>query len=149
MYNNDRKKIKSDHILTGGNCILDITQRDIAIYLTEVKEAIKNDRYKIERHYNRQDNIDLFLAYIIDEKKAKEILLSLTTIDFSEVLQNEHKGYEDELLYVFGKDVELLKRMGHGSKTISLYIKLNKLDNCYVIVVSFHEQKYPIKYYFK
>ena len=128
---------------------MDITQRDIAIYLTEVKEAIKNDRYKIERNYNRQDNIDLFLAYIIDEKKAKEILLSLTTIDFSEVLQNEHKGYEDELLYVFGKDVELLKRMGHGSKTISLYIKLNKLDNCYVIVVSFHEQKYPIKYYFK
>lgn len=149
MYNDDRKKIKSDHILTGGNCILDITPRDIAIYLTEVKEAIKNDRYKIERNYNRQDNIDLFLAYIIDEKKAKEILLSLTTIDFSEVLQNEHKGYEDELLYVFGKDVELLKRMGHGSKTISLYIKLNKLDNCYVIVVSFHEQKYPIKYYFK
>ena len=149
MYNDDRKKIKSDHILTGGNCILDITQSDIAIYLTEVKEAIKNDRYKIERNYNRQDNIDLFLAYIIDEKKAKEILLSLTTIDFSEVLQNEHKGYEDELLYVFGKDVELLKRMGHGSKTISLYIKLNKLDNCYVIVVSFHEQKYPIKYYFK
>ena len=32
---------------------------------------------------------------------------------------------------------------------MSLYIKFNKLDHCYVIVVSLHEQNYPIKYYFK
>lgn len=124
-------------------------RQDIDSYLTEIKEAIRNNRYRIERNSNRKGNIDLFLDYVIDEEMAKEILLGLTSFDFSEVLRNEHKGYEDELLYVFGKDVELLERMGHGSKTISLYIKLNKLDNCYVIVVSFHEQKYPIKYYFK
>lgn len=80
---------------------------------------------------------------------AKDILMGLTATDFSERLQNEHEGYEDEMLYVFGKDVELLERMGNESKTVSLYIKFNKLDNCYVIVVSLHEQKYPIKYYFK
>ena len=30
-----------------------------------------------------------------------------------------------------------------------LYIKFNKLENCFVIVISFHEQKYPLTYYFR
>lgn len=128
---------------------MDITQEDINDYLTEVKDAIGRKRYRIERNNNRQDNINLFLDYVIDESVAEEILLGLTVMDFSEVRQNEHKGYEHEWLYIFGKDVELLERMGSGSKTVSLYIKLNKLDHCFVIVVSLHEQKYPMRYYFK
>lgn len=128
---------------------MDITQNDINIYLTEVKEAIRNNKYRIERNPLRQDNINLFLDYVIDETMAKDILLGLTATDFSDVLQNEHKGFEYELLYVFGKDVELLERLGNANKTVSLYIKFNKMDSSYVIVVSFHEQKYPIKYYFK
>ena len=43
--------------------------------------------------------------YVIDETKVKNIILSLTVMDFSEILQNEHKGFEYERLYVFGKDV--------------------------------------------
>lgn len=128
---------------------MDITQEDINDYLTEVKDAIGRKRYRIERNNNRQDNINLFLDYVIDESVAEEILLGLTVMDFSEVRQNEHKGYEHEWLYIFGKNVELLERMGSGSKTVSLYIKLNKLDHCFVIVVSLHEQKYPMRYYFK
>lgn len=129
--------------------LLNITQTDIDIYLTEVKEAIQNNRYRIERNSHRQDNINLFLDYVIDETVAKDILLGLTASDFCEILQNKHKGYEHELLYVFGKDVKLLERFGNSIKVVSLYIKFNKFDNCYVIVVSFHEQKYPIEYYFK
>ncbi|HIU64252.1 MAG TPA: hypothetical protein IAB06_04345 [Candidatus Avacidaminococcus intestinavium] len=128
---------------------MDITQNDIDIYLTEVKEALHNNKYRIERNSLRQNNINLFLDYVIDETMAKDILLGLTASDFSEIRQNEHKGYEHELLYVFGKDVDLLERIGNDSKTVSLYIKFNKTDNRYVIVVSMHEQKYPIKYYFK
>ena len=89
------------------------------------------------------------MNYVIDETIAKDILLGLEATDFSEILRNEHRGYEHELLYVFGKDVELLERMGNTSKTVSLYIKFNKMENCYMIVVSLHEQRYPIKYYFK
>lgn len=126
-----------------------ISKREIDVYLAEVKNAIQNDQYRIERNVHRQDNIDLFLAYIIDERKAKEILLDLTVEDFSEIRQNTHKGYEHKQLYVFGKDIELLERIGNTKKTVSLYIKFNKLDHCYVIVVSLHEQNYPIKYYFK
>lgn len=128
---------------------MDITQNDIDIYLAEVKDAIRKNRYRNERNSRRQDNINLFLDYVIDENMAKDILLGLTATDFSEILQNEHKGYEHERLYVFGKDVELLERTGNACRIVSLYIKFNKLENCYVIVVSLHEQKYPIKYYFK
>ncbi|WP_418421828.1 hypothetical protein [Butyribacter intestini] len=126
-----------------------ITLKDIDSYLIKVKNAIRKNRYRIEMNSRRQDNRELFLTYVIDEEMAKDILMGLTATDFSERLQNEHEEYEDEMLYVFGKDVELLERMGNESKTVSLYIKFNKLDNCYVIVVSLHEQKYPIKYYFK
>ena len=86
---------------------------------------------------------------MIDEAKAKDIILSLSVMDFSEILQNKHKGYEYERLYVFGKDVVLLERTGTEEKTVSLYIKFNKLENCFVIVISFHEQKYPLTYHFK
>lgn len=128
---------------------MDITQNDIDIYLAEVKDAIRKNRYRIEQNFRRQDNINLFIDYVIDENMAKDILLGLTATDFSEILQNEHTGYEHERLYVFGKDVELLERTGNACRIVSLYIKFNKLENCYVIVVSLHEQKYPIKYYFK
>lgn len=67
---------------------MDVTKNDIDIYLSEVKESIRNNRYRIER-------------------------------------------------------------FGNSDKLVSLYIKFNKLENCYVIVVSLHEQKYPLKYYFK
>ena len=89
------------------------------------------------------------MDYVIDEAKVKEVILDLKPQDFSTILQNEHKGFEHEKLYVFGKDIILLERNGTEEKTVSLYIKFNKLENCFVIVISFHEQKYPLTYYFK
>ena len=114
-----------------------------------MQEAVGNNRYRLERNIKRQDNIDLFLNYVIDEAKAKDIILSLTVMDFFFFFSNEHKGYEHERLYVFGKDVTLLERNEPEEKIVSLYIKFNKLANCFVIVISFHEQKYPLTYYFK
>ena len=128
---------------------MQIIQEDIERYLSEVKKAVRNNRYRIAQNDKRQVNLQLFLDYVIDETKAKEILLSLTVKDFSCILRNEHKGYEHELLYVFGKDVMLLERNGTGEKKVPLYIKFNKLDNCFIIVISFHEQAYPLRYYFR
>ncbi len=125
-----------------------INKKDVEQYLSEIKDAVINDRYRLERNSKRQDNINLFLDYVIDEAKAKEIILSLTAMDFSEILNNEHKGFEYERLYVFGKNVTLLERNGTEEKTVALYIKFNKLENCFVIVISFHEQKHPLKYFF-
>ncbi len=126
-----------------------VTLKEIEDYISEVKDAVNNGRYRIDRNPKRPDNIDLFFKYVIDETKVKEILLSLSATDFSEILHNEHKGFEYEQLYVFGKNVQLLEKVGNNERTVPLYIKFNKLDNCFVIVISFHEQKYPLKYVFK
>lgn len=128
---------------------MEVTITDIEIYLKDVKEAINIGRYRVEMNDNRQDNQDLFFDYIVNEEKRKEIILSLTAADFSEIRHNTHKGYEHELLYVFGKDVKLLRRFTSGEEQVSLYIKFNKLESRYVIVISFHKQKYPLKYKFK
>lgn len=143
------KKIKKYIMHSAEDKVLSIDQKDIEQYLSEVKEAVEKDNYRLDRNARRQDNINLFLDYVIDEAKAKEIILSLTVMDFSEILQNEHKGFERERLYVFGKDVTLSERTGKEEKAVSLYIKFNKLENCFVIVISFHEQKHPLTYYFK
>ena len=143
------RKTKKHIIYSAEDKVLNIDQKDIEQYLSEVKDAVEKDNYRLDRNARRQDNINLFLDYVIDEAKAKEIILSLTAMDFSEILQNEHKGFEHEQLYVFGKDVVLLERTGTEEKTVSLYIKFNKLENCFVIVISFHEQKYPLTYYFR
>ena len=143
------EKIKNHIIIFAEDEELNIDQKDIERYLSEVKEAVEKDNYRLDRNNKRQDNINLFLNYAIDEAKAKEIILSLTVMDFSAILQNEHKGYEHENLYVFGKDVNLLERFGTEEKTVSLYIKFNKLENCFVIVISFHEQKHPLTYFFR
>ena len=143
------EKIKKPITYSSEDKVLNIDQKDIEQYLSEVKEAVERDNYRLDRNDRRQDNINLFLDYVIDEAKAKDIILSLTAMDFSEILQNEHKGYEHEKLYVFGKDVTLLERNGTDEKTVSLYIKFNKLGNCFVIVISFHEQKHPLTYYFR
>lgn len=63
-----------------------IDKKDIEQYLFELKEAVGKDRYRIDRNARRQGNINLFLDYIIDEAKAKEIILNLTVMDFSKVL---------------------------------------------------------------
>ncbi len=126
-----------------------IERKDIERYLLDIKHAIENNRYRIDRNLRRKDNMDIFSEYVIDEEKAKKILLSLESTDFSEILQNKHKGFEHEELYVFGKDVTLLERYGTEEETISLYIKINKLENHYVIVISFHKQKHPLTYYFR
>ena len=126
-----------------------VTITDIDKYLEEVKAAINAGRYRVEMNDNRQDNQDLFFDYIISEEERKRILLSLEATDFSEIRHNTHKGYEHERLYVFGKDVKLLCRFSSGEERVSLYIKFNKLESRYVIVISFHKQKHSIKYMFK
>jgi len=128
---------------------LNVSRKSVEQYLKDVRKAVAKGRYRIAMNDNRRDNIRLFEDYVIDELMAKEILLSLRVRDFSNILMNEHQGYEQEELYVFGKKVKLLERYGTSEKTVSLYIKINKLESGFVIVISFHEQNHPINYYFE
>ena len=91
----------------------------------------------------------MYTKYVIDEKLSKDILLSLQPEDFSEVVNNEHIGYEYERLYIFGKKVLLIERFGEAEKDVSLYIKFNKMEDAFVIVISFHEEEYPLHYPFR
>ena len=126
--------------------MLNVTKDDIEQYLEDVFVAVNTGRYQIA---SRQKNQDIYIDYIFSEEDAKNVILSLTAYDFSEAVQNEHSQHPEEILYIFGKDINLIPRFGNSEEKVSLYIKFNKLTNQYVIVISFHKQVYPLTYKFK
>ncbi|RHM59777.1 hypothetical protein DWZ53_08750 [Coprobacillus sp. AF33-1AC] len=91
--------------------------------MLEIKKAIYDNRCSFSR---RDKNKKLFRDYIISEKERSNIILSLTEDDFCEIRRNKHTNYSDE----------------------KLYIKFNKLDDGFCIIISFHEQEYPMNKYF-
>ena len=144
IRNKEKRIIKKEGVI-----LLEITRMEIEKYLNRVKVAVEKDNYRIEINKNRSDNRNLFVDYVLSEVRIKEILLSLTVDDFSERRKNNHKGFEKEILYIFGKEIKALERFGEDYKAINLYIKLNLIADDFVFVISFHEQKYPLYYYFK
>ena len=94
-------------------------------------------------------DVENYLEAVKCAVKAHRYRLDLNAMDFSDAVPNEHVGYEHETLYIFGKEVLLIERYGTAEKLVPLYIKFNNLDNEFVIVISFHEQRHPLTYYFK
>ena len=47
-----------------------INKKSIEQYLEDVKAAVRNNRYRIDRNKNRLDNLNLFTDYLIDEAKV-------------------------------------------------------------------------------
>ncbi len=125
---------------------MNVTKSDVEQYLSDVFTAVKAGRYQISP---RQKNQDIYMDYLFTEEDAKEVILSLTACDFSDAVQNDHLQHQEEILYIFGKDINLMPRYGDYEEKVSLYIKFNKLTNQYVIVISFHKQEYPLTYKFK
>lgn len=127
---------------------MNLSIADIEEYLSIVRQAVREDRYEIERNENREENFKLSWQYILPEEEIKKIIYSLTPLDFSEAVKNRKKRFANEILYVFGKNVNLIERDSGQEKEIELYIKFNKEINNYVIVISFHEARHPVKKYF-
>ena len=125
---------------------MNVTKSDIEQYLSDVFAAVNAGRYQISP---RQKNQDIYMDYVFTEEDAKEVILSLTAYDFSDAVQNDHPQHPEEILYIFGKDINLMPRYGDSEEKVSLYIKFNKLTNQYVVVISFHKQEYPLTYKFK
>lgn len=128
---------------------MNLSVSDVENYLEAVKCAVKAHLYRLDLNAKRPDNRKLFQTYSLTEEDAENIILDLNAMDFSDAVPNEHVGYEHETLYIFGKEVLLIERYGTAEKLVPLYIKFNKLDNEFVIVISFHEQRHPLTYYFK
>ena len=59
-------KTKKHIIYFAEDKVLNIDQKDIEHYLSEVKDAVEKDYYRLDRNARRQDNINLFLDYVID-----------------------------------------------------------------------------------
>lgn len=127
---------------------MNVTEEEIERYLYDVRELIKRERYTLSLNDNRTENKKLIDDYVIDSKKIKSIIFDLNIKDFSEKVRNEKEGRENEILYIFGKEVKLLERYGNEEVIVPLYIKFNKLGNNYVIIISFHKQQYPLRYCF-
>lgn len=127
---------------------MNLSIADIEEYLSIVRQAVREDRYEIERNENREENLKLSWQYMLPEEEIKKIIYSLTALDFSEAVKNRKKRFANEILYVFGKNVNLIERDSGQEKEIELYIKFNKEIDNYVIVISFHEAKHPVKKYF-
>ena len=58
-------KTKKHIICTTADKVLNIDQTDIEQYLSEVKDAVEKDNYRLDRNAKRQDNINLFLDYVM------------------------------------------------------------------------------------
>jgi len=114
---------------------------------------IEDEHIYLEVNDNRKDNVALFNKYVFSESDAKEIVKNLTVDDFCKAVQNKKTGYEYETLYIFGKELDLFKRIEEESEEepekVSLYIKINLIEGKCAIIISFHEQKYPLKYAFR
>ena len=126
-----------------------IDESEINDYLGEAKKLILDGKFRIALNSNRLTNLSLFDEYLINEESVKSILLNLTVYDFCEKVQNKHANFNHEWLYVFGKEIDLIKRFEEKSEMVPLYIKFNKIEDNFLIVVSFHKQKYPLVYYFQ
>lgn len=126
-----------------------IDESEINDYLGEAKKLILDGKFRIALNSNRLTNLSLFDEYLINEESVKSILLNLTVYDFCEKVQNKHVNFNHEWLYVFGKEIDLIKRFEEKSEMVLLYIKFNKIEDKFLIVVSFHKQKYPLVYYFQ
>lgn len=126
-----------------------IDESEINDYLGEAKKLILDGKFRIALNSNRLTNLSLFDEYLINEESVKSILLNLTVYDFCEKVQNKHANFNHEWIYVFGKEIDLIKRFEEKSEMVPLYIKFNKIEDKLLIVVSFHKQKYPLVYYFQ
>lgn len=125
-----------------------IDKNEIKQYLSQVHKLVEKGRYHIERNENRVENDALFQTYLITEAKAAEIIMQLEPENFCDRVEDRALQSHDKL-YIFGKTVPLLKRWDDGFENVELYIKLKKFRNYFVVVISFHESKYPMTYYFQ
>ena len=72
-------------------------KKDIELYLQGVRNAIDAGLYQIA---SRPKNRELLTDFVISETGVLDIIKSLTALDFSDAVANDHKGREYETLYI-------------------------------------------------
>lgn len=124
-----------------------ISKQTIQNLIIKCKKNITTNGYLVIS--NRGKNNNFSYKYGINSNIIKQIICNLKYSDFIEVLRNEHKGYEDECLYLFAPIIKLTNVAGKTNK-MQIYLKINYIEKKrVVIVVSIHKASYRLKYYFK
>ena len=128
------------------------TREEVEVILNKIKDCINDNQYIISQNQNRAENAQFITEYRLDEKKRKEILLSIEVDDFCHSLNNTNPGYEHEVLYVFCPQRNLFDIFGE-EEFVDIYTKFNiieyKIDKKRVITISFHKRNKPIAYLFR
>ena len=128
------------------------TREEVEVILNKIKDCINDNQYIISQNQNRAENVQFITEYRLDEKKRKEILLSIEVDDFCHSLNNTNPGYEHEVLYVFCPQRNLFDIFGE-EEFVDIYTKFNiieyKIDKKRVVTISFHKRNKPIAYLFR
>ena len=128
------------------------TREEVQVILNKIKDCINDNQYIISQNQNREENVQFINEYRLDEKKRKEILLSIEVDDFCHSLNNTNPGYEHEVLYVFCPQRNLFDIFGE-EEFVDIYTKFNiieyKIDKKRVVTISFHKRNKPIAYLFR
>ena len=128
------------------------TREEVQVILNKIKDCINDNQYIISQNQNRAENVQFINEYRLDEKKRKEILLSIEVDDFCHSLNNTNPGYEHEVLYVFCPQRNLFDIFGE-EEFVDIYTKFNiieyKIDKKRVVTISFHKKNKPIAYLFR
>ena len=128
------------------------TREEVQVILNKIKDCINDNQYIISQNQNRAENVQFITEYRLDEKKRKEILLSIEVDDFCHSLNNTNPGYEHEVLYVFCPQRNLFDIFGE-EEFVDIYTKFNiieyKIDKKRVVTISFHKRNKPIDYLFR
>ena len=128
------------------------TREEVQVILNKIKDCINDNQYIISQNQNRAETVQFINEYRLDEKKRKEILLSIEVDDFCHSLNNTNPGYEHEVLYVFCPQRNLFDIFGE-EEFVDIYTKFNiieyKIDKKRVVTISFHKRNKPIAYLFR
>lgn len=128
------------------------TREEVEVILNKIKDCINDNQYIISQNQNRAENVQFINEYRLDDKKKKEILLSIEVDDFCHSLNNTNPGYEHEVLYVFCPQRNLFDIFGE-EEFVDIYTKFNiieyKIDKKRVVTISFHKRNKPIDYLFR
>ena len=127
------------------------TREQIEEVLHKIKNCVANGHFTISLNEHRQENVDFIHAYNIRHAKQIYIIQQLRCEDFCYTLQNAHRGFEHEVLYVFAPQINLHNADGY-EESVDMYIKFNLIargNSDFTIVISFHRLNRPTRYLFR
>lgn len=112
--------------------------------LSRLWQTIERGKYGVDYVISPRDkNKELREKYLIDDRKIKDILLSLTADDYICSEESDKEEFPDDIVHKFIKKVKLIQRYFSSiiPEDVNVYIKFTwtKNANKNLFIISFHE----------